>query len=242
MRLTRIYQPGEFTLDEIIPLSATASQHVGRVLRMKVGDYVTLFNGINYEYNAKIVTINKREVYVEIQKIQQLSRESNLYIHLAQGISKGDKMDFVVQKSVELGVTNIIPILSERCNVNINVERLTKKQKQWQDQAISACEQCGRNFIPTIEEPCKFNSFLEMCNTTHKFILYPDATMSWHDYPNISQEITVLIGPEGGFSNKEITLAENFNFKPINLGPRILRTETAAISTISIMQALFGDI
>ncbi len=242
MRQIRIYQPGEFILGQIISLSPAASQHVGRVLRMEVGEEVILFNGLNFEYQTKIVTINKREVCVSINDCQAISRESNLKITLAQGISKGDKMDFVIQKAVELGVTDIIPILSERCVVNLNQERLTKKQNQWQEQAISACEQCWRNFIPTIHEPCKINRFLETCVNENKFVLSPIAQKSWHDYKNINQELTILIGPEGGFSPDELKLAENFNFNPVNLGPRILRTETAAITTISIIQALYGDI
>lgn len=242
MRLTRIYQPGAFTPGEIIPLSAAASQHVGRVLRMNVGDIITLFNGNNFEYQSKIVTINKREISVIIETSMYLSRESNLTINLAQGISKGDKMDFVIQKAIELGVTNIIPILSERCVVNLSAERLSKKHKQWQDQTISACEQCGRNFIPTIYEPIKFNNFLETCNSSNKFVLSPIAEKSWHDYKDIDTEVTILIGPEGGLSHQELKLSEKFNFNPVNLGPRILRTETAAITTVSIIQTLFGDI
>jgi 16S rRNA (uracil1498-N3)-methyltransferase len=242
MRLTRIYQPGEFTPGEIIPLSEAASQHVGRVLRMEIGDNVTLFNGNNFECLSKIVTINKREVSVVIETRTYLSRESSLTINLAQGISKGDKMDFVIQKAIELGVTNIIPILSERCVVNLSQERMSKKHKQWQDQTISACEQCGRNFIPKIFEPCKITNFLENCNSSNKFVLSPTAPNSWHSYTNIEKEVTILIGPEGGLSSQEVELAEKFNFNPINLGPRILRTETAAITTISIIQTLFGDI
>lgn len=242
MRLTRIYQPGEFIPGQIISLSASASQHVGRVLRMEIGEPLIIFNGLNIEYAAKITTINKREVYVVIEESQYLSRESNLKITLAQGISKGDKMDFVIQKAVELGVTDIIPILSERCVVNLNQERLSKKHRQWQDQIISACEQCGRNFIPKVSEPCKINRFLETSSTNNKFVLSPFAQKSWHDYQNIEQNITILIGPEGGLSQEELLLSEAFNFKPISLGPRILRTETAAITTISIIQNLFGDI
>lgn len=242
MRLTRIYQSGKFTQGEIIHLTPAASQHVGRVLRMKIGDMLTLFDGLNYEFLSKIVNINKHEVSVIIEESRYLSRESKLNINLAQCISKGDKMDLVIQKAVELGVCQVFPIISERCVVSINNERLLKKQKQWQDQAISACEQCGRNLIPIIHEPIKIKYFLEQNHKSNSFILSPLAEKSWHDLKNLENDLTILIGPEGGLSADEILLAEKQGFESINMGPRILRTETAAIAAISIIQALFGDI
>ena len=242
MRVTRIYQPGEFSPGEIIPLSTQASQHVGRVLRMKSGDNILLFNGNNYQFPAKIVEISKREVTVEIKSIEQHSVESNFKVHLGQCISKGDKMDLVMQKAVELGVTTITPIFSKFCNVNLDAKRIEKKHKQWQEQVISACEQSGRNYMPPVNFPCKIQNFIENCQAKHKLLLHPTANTSLHDYQDISNDVIILIGPEGGLAENEINRAEQCAFKPIKMGPRILRTETAAISALSVLQAIYGDL
>lgn len=242
MRTTRIYQPGDFSPGEIISLSAPASQHVARVLRMRLNDQLILFNGNNKQFLAKIVTIDKRAVSLTILSAEERSCESKLKIHLGQCISKGDKMDLVIQKAVELGVSSITPIFSQFCNVNIDNKRTEKKHKQWQDQVISACEQSGRNFLPTINFPCKLQNFIEQCSTEDKFVLHPSAAKSWQEYPDIIDEVSVLIGPEGGLSDTEIKAAQELDFKPLSMGPRVLRTETAAISILSILQALYGDI
>lgn len=242
MRVTRIYQPGEFSPGEIIPLSAPASQHVGRVLRMKIGESILLFNGNDYQFPAKIVETTKREVRVEILDAIQHSVESSLKIHLGQCISKGDKMDLVMQKAVELGVTTITPIFSKFCNVNLDEKRIEKKHRQWQDQVISACEQSGRNYLPTVNIPCKIHNFIESCKASNKLILHPTANKSLQDYQDINEDVIILIGPEGGLAADEIIHAEKFAFKPLKMGPRILRTETAAISALSILQALYGDL
>lgn len=242
MRVTRIYQPGEFSPGEIIPLSTPASQHVGRVLRMKIGDSILLFNGNNYQFPAKIVEVSKREVKIEIQDAKQHSVESHLKIHLGQCISKGDKMDLVMQKAVELGATSITPIFSKFCSVNLDEKRIEKKHKQWQEQVISACEQSGRNYLPIVNFPCKIQNFIENCEASHKLILHPTANSSLQDYKDISKDVTILIGPEGGLAEDEVNYAQKFEFKPIKMGPRILRTETAAISALSILQAIYGDL
>lgn len=242
MRIPRIYQVGDFEPEQIITLSPHASQHVGRVLRMKAGEKVIIFTGNNYQYLATIINDNKRSIDVKINDKNLVNRESNLSIHLAQCISKSDKMEFVVQKAVELGVNSITPILSERCNVHLDAKRMEKKQHQWQEIAISACEQSGRNTIPLIANPCKIQEYMQICKTKNKFILEPTTNFSWRNYPNLSDEISLLIGPEGGLTNDEVLNSRKFNFNPLNLGPRILRTETASISIISIMQALYGDL
>lgn len=241
MRTTRIYQPGDFSSGEIISLSAAASQHVARVLRMQIADPLLIFNGKNQQCHARIATIDKRTVSVIINQVAELSVESNLKIHLGQCISKGDKMDLIIQKAVELGASSITPILSQYCNVNIDAKRTDKKHRQWQEQIISACEQSGRNFLPKLNYHCKLKTFIEQCESKHKFILHPRNAKPWREYPNIDDEVSILIGPEGGLSDLEILAGKERNFQPVNMGPRILRTETAAISALSILQTLYGD-
>ena len=241
MRTTRIYQPSDFSPGEIISLSAAASQHVARVLRMQITDQLLLFNGKNQQCHATIATLDKRAVTVIINQVEELSVESKLQIHLGQCISKGDKMDLVIQKAVELGVSSITPIFSQHCSISIDAKRTAKKHKQWQEQIISACEQSGRNLIPILNYPCKLRVFIEQCKSKHKFVLHPKNAKSWHEYSSVSDEVSILIGPEGGLSELEMLATKEFQFQPVNMGPRILRTETAAISAISILQALYGD-
>lgn len=242
MRKIRIYQNGNYQPRQIITLSASASQHVGRVLRMQSGEKITLFNGDNHEYLATITNIDKREVTVTIENSLENNIESPLKIHLAQAISKGDKMEFVIQKAVELGAASITPLITTRSIIKLDEERLTKKHSQWQAIAIAACEQSGRNTIPEIKIPCLLTKYLQQSNTKNKLILFPKAQKSWRNYPNISNEVSLLIGPEGGLDDEEIKQASQFQFQPLSLGPRVLRTETATITAISVLQALFGDL
>ncbi|MDF1757799.1 MAG: 16S rRNA (uracil(1498)-N(3))-methyltransferase [Legionellaceae bacterium] len=242
MRLIRIYQSGNHLPGQIISLSESASQHVGRVLRMRPGDSLNLFDGTNHEYPSTISAINKREVMVEINQKNFVSRESNIQVNLAQAISKGDKMELVVQKAVELGVTTINPLITKRCGINLDEKRISKKQHQWQSIAIAACEQSGRNQVPIIEKPLLLSEYLTICQAENKFVLYPKACKTWREYKGINKNIALLIGPEGGLDEEEITQAEKHNFQPLSLGPRVLRTETAAITAISILQAVYGDL
>lgn len=242
MRIVRIYQPGTYAEGDLVPLSTTATQHVSIVLKMPVGAHITLFNGNNIEYDSIIHTVEKKKVLVQIMSSATIHRESPKPIHLAQAISKGERMELVVQKAVELGVTSITPILSERCVVKMDAERMNKKQTQWQAIAVSACEQCGRNQIPTIHLPTTLHTFLKACTTPVKLILHPFATLSLRTMACDLSATTLLIGPEGGFSDTEITLSMAHGFQALRLGPRTLRTETAAISALSVLQALAGDL
>lgn len=242
MRKIRIYQAGTYLPGQIISLSESASQHVGRVLRMQTGDEIILFDGANNEYEATISEVNKNTVKVQIINTRTINLESPLKIHLAQAIPKGDKMELIIQKAVELGAAIITPLLTKHCAFHLDAKRLQKKQAQWQAIAISACEQSGRNQIPIIAEHCNLLKYLKECQTKTKLILYPNAQKSWRQYADISESVSILIGPEGGFSTEEVNLALDNNFIPLKLGPRILRTETAAIASISILQAIFGDL
>jgi len=242
MRKIRIYQPGEYQVGELIELSEEAGQHAGVVLRKQSGDELILFSGNNKEYLTRIETVNKKKVGVLILQVEEQSRESPLQMHLGQAISKGEKMEYIVQKAVELGVSSITPLLTERCAVKIEKQRLLKKQQQWQAIAISACEQCGRNQVPVIHTPMLFNEFVQQPNSATRFILHPEGGKSWRDWQHHLDALTIIIGPEGGLTELELNQASQHDFAPITLGPRVLRTETAAITALSIFQAVFGDL
>ncbi|WP_133127636.1 16S rRNA (uracil(1498)-N(3))-methyltransferase [Legionella nagasakiensis] len=241
MRKIRIYQPGHYATGQILELSSGASQHVGVVLRMQPGDKFILFAGDNREYSATISEIHKKKVIVTINAVATIDRESPRPIHLAQAISKGERMELVIQKAVELGVTSITPLLTERSVVRLDPERLAKKHAQWQAIAIAACEQSGRNKLPLIHPASSLDDYLRQCNSTLRLVLYPHASCSWKEY-TFTGDIALLIGPEGGLSADEIAKAQAMQFKSLSLGPRILRTETAAITALSVLQAVSGDL
>lgn len=242
MRTIRIYQPGHYAVGERITLTETAGQHVGVVLRMQPNETLILFCGDNREFYATILSVHKKKVMVTITAVCDVNRESPRAIHLAQAISKGDRMEWVMQKAVELGVTSITPLLTEHCVVRLDAERLAKKQAQWQAIAIAACEQSGRNQVPIVHPACSLDVYLHACDATIKLVLHPQAASSWRDYTSIAGDIALLIGPEGGLSEEEIEHAHAHAFQSLCLGPRVLRTETAAITALSVLQAVAGDL
>lgn len=242
LRTIRIYQPGPYDNGHTVELSVPASQHVAVVLRMQQGDLLTLFCGDNREYSATIISLHKKKVVVAINSVQDVNRESPRFIHLAQAISKGERMELVIQKAVELGVASITPLLTARCVVRLDAERLAKKQAQWQAITIAACEQSGRNQLPIIHQACELETYLQLCQAQTKLVLHPMSAKSWRDYKLTDADVALLIGPEGGLSDDEVSLAQALTFQPLSLGPRILRTETAAIAAISMIQTISGDL
>lgn len=242
MREVRIYQPGLYQCDQILELSPEAGQHVAVVLRMQPGEKLTLFCGDNREFSASIDTVKKKQVLVTIDSVKEKNRESPLAIHLAQAISKGDRMELVMQKSVELGVSSIIPLITERCVVKLDKERMAKKLHQWQAIVIAACEQSGRNKVPLVHQPLTLEQYVKEAQAKLKLILHPGCTTRWRDYSFEQSDIVLMIGPEGGLSDDEIAFACQHDFLPLSLGPRILRTETAAITALCVLQAVGGDL
>lgn len=243
MSSIRIYQATPLAVNTSIQLSEKASHHVGRVLRAKPGDQLTLFNGQGGEYAAVIKRITKKEVEVDIIAFMAREVESPIDIHLAQGIARGEKMDFIVQKAVELGVKKIIPLITERCNVRLDNEREEKRLQHWQSVAISACEQSGRNYLPEVTAPISFNDWLPHVNADCCFVLSPHETNTLtHTKMPVHTSIVLLIGPEGGLSDAEVNAAKQRHFLPLNLGPRVMRTETAPIAAIAILQYQYGDL
>lgn len=242
VRSVRIYQPGDYAVGDTLELSHEAGQHVGVVLRMREGDTITLFSGDNREFEATLVSVRKNRVSVTLLASHEINRESPRAIHLAQAISKGDRMETVVQKAVELGVASITPVITARCAVKLDNERMQKKCAQWQAIAIAACEQSGRNMVPVIHPVISLAEYLKTNLPALNFVLYPNAGKSWRDYEFVSTDMGLLIGPEGGLSPEEITLLFAHHFAPLSLGPRVLRTETAALVALSVLQAVCGDL
>jgi len=249
MSKPRIYQASIFILHETVKLSDDAFGHLIRVLRLKEGDEVIFFNGNETaQYQAKLVDVTKKQASAEILVKEEVNNESPLNIHLGQGISRGDRMDFTLQKSVELGVNTITPLFTERCGVKLNAERLEKKLQQWQKIVISACEQSGRCIVPTVRQPMLLNEWLAEKTEALKVNLHPKAQHTIISLPALSsiddkgQRVRLLIGPEGGLTDDEIGQANKAKFQDVLLGPRVLRTETAALTAITALQCRFGDL
>lgn len=253
MRVPRIYHPLLTALPEnseqpslaegqVFALSDEAANHVGRVLRMGAGQVLEVFTGDGYDYGAEIVSASKKNVEVRITGRHMNTSESPLKIHLGQGISRGDRMDFVLQKSVELGVHSITPLFTERCGVKLSGERLEKKRQQWQKIVVSACEQSGRAYVPVVHAPISLAQWLQDLPPALRLTLDPQAQRALREQQLQNDHIQLLIGPEGGLTDTEVAAAAHAQFQPVQLGPRVLRTETAALTALSIVQYQFGDL
>ncbi len=242
MRIPRIYHPEPVVSHSEFALSEEAAGHVGRVLRMTTGQQIDIFDGSNQVFSATIVQADKKRVTVSVEDGVTDDRESPLYLHLGQVISRGEKMEFTIQKSIELGVNQITPLLSERCGVRLDAERLEKKRQQWQKIAIAACEQSGRNVVPEIRPVMQLSQWCAEAEQGLKLNLHPRASQSINTLPLPVSRVRLLIGPEGGLSAEEISLAAEQGFTDILLGPRVLRTETAALTVLTALQVRFGDL
>lgn len=242
MRIPRIYLEELLVVDEVFSLSSDAANHVGNVLRLKSGSPVVLFNGDGNEYSAELLSVEKRKVSVRVDAKLSIGVESPLSIHLGQGISRGDRMDFVLQKSVELGVSEITPLITERCGVKLNEDRWLKKHQQWQKIIFGACEQSGRNVVPKLHMPVQFSEWMQQSTNQLRLTLHPRAERRLSEFKPTPHGVRLLIGPEGGLSEQEIYQTEEYGFHEALIGPRILRTETAALAAITALQSHFGDL
>ncbi|MEZ9230045.1 16S rRNA (uracil(1498)-N(3))-methyltransferase [Vibrio amylolyticus] len=242
MRTPRIYHSQPISQLGTLNLDDDAAGHIGRVLRMKAGQEILLFDGSGAEFPATIQETTKKHVSVNVQERIERSSESPLDLHLGQVISRGDKMEFTIQKSVELGVNTITPLISERCGVKLDAKRFEKKLAQWQKIAISACEQCGRNTIPVIRPIMQLEQWCAEQTDGLKLNLHPRAKYSINTLPEPINKVRLLIGPEGGLSSQEIDMTQAYQFEETLLGPRVLRTETAALTAITALQVRFGDL
>ncbi len=245
MRLTRVYTPDLLSVDATVVLSAMPSAHLIKVLRLRAGAKAVLFNGDGSDYLCEILTAKPEAAQLQILSAQPAAPESPLKITLLQAICRGDKMDWVLEKATELGVSHVIPVQSERSEVQLDKERANKRREHWQRVIISACEQSGRAFVPQVEAlqtlPQRLSGAI---SGTTKLILEPGgAPISSSMIPIVREmsSVVLAVGPEGGWSERDLTQLALGGFSAVAIGPRVLRTETAGIAAISVMQAFCGD-
>lgn len=241
MSTPHLYQPAKLHTGLELILTPEVSKHLMQVLRWPLNEPFRLFNGEGGEYQAKIIKSEKKQTIAHIGQFYPENLSSPVEIHLGQGISRGEKMDFTIQKAVELGVTHVTPLLTERCNVKLPADRWEKRVQHWRSVAIAACEQSGRNILPVILEPQSPLEWVNRLTVDLKLMLDPTGSQQLKDLSVSPNSIALLIGSEGGLSVNEQKLAKQQNFIGLNLGPRILRTETAAIAAIAVIQSTFGD-
>jgi 16S rRNA (uracil1498-N3)-methyltransferase len=242
--LTRVYVEGGLSIGQLLSLEGNAANHIARVLRLRVGDALTLFDGRGGEYAAHVKEMRKDTVLVNISEHRPLERESPCELTLAQGISRGERMDWVVQKATELGVARIQPLFTERSVVHLDEKQAVRKVQHWRSIAIAACEQSGRNRVPDIAAPVGLHDFLQAGagGAGMGLLLSPGATARIADIATLESGATVLIGPEGGLSDIEQEAAVSRGFTLVRMGPRVLRTETAAVCALTLLQQRFGDL
>lgn len=247
MRLYRTYhpQPIEKVFPQDVQLADDSFHHLIKVLRLGVGEEIHLVDNSDGHFVGNLSQVNKKNAIVTIKEYVKATNESPIHIHLIQGISRGDRMDLTIQKAVELGVTEITPVFTERCGVSLKGERLEKKVEHWQQIAISACLQSYRDTIPQVNPPVDLYKLLNQLDTSNPeeiFInLNPFAGTKIKEIDPKYKKFTILIGSEGGLSDGEINKALEAGFKDFRLGPRVLRTETTALTVITILQSQFGD-
>ena len=242
-RLSRIHVDAPLAKGVRLALPDSATAHLLRVLRLGVGDTCVLFNGDGNDYAATIVSVAKKIAEVQVTDVYPIDNESPLRITLAQALARGEKMDWIIQKATELGVSAIQPIVSERTEVKLDGERADKRHAHWRAVAIAACEQCGRAQLPLIAEPLALQHYAtKLGSAALKLMLDPEAeltlrTLSLADVSNIE----LAIGPEGGFSQRDLAQLKAAGFIGLRLGPRVLRTETAGLAVLAALQGLVGD-
>jgi len=244
MPRTRLHIPASIGVNATLELDAEKARYVSRVLRLRVGDPLTVFDGLGAEFRATITELGKSSAAVIVGEEVATRTESSLRIHLVQGVSRGERMDFVVQKATELGVKRISPVLTEFGVVKLDKARAEKRREHWQKVAASACEQCGRVRLPLIDIPLPLKHWFgsKPDQVDAELILKPGASTPLAGIGPPETKVCVLVGPEGGFSDSEFEDAAIAGFEPVSLGPRVLRTETAAVAALAVLQTLWGDL
>jgi len=244
VRISRIYCPVALSRGRIIELDGQAAVHLTRVLRLRAGDALCLFNGEGGEFAARLLEAGRRTARVEVGEFVDRELESPLELVLAQGVSRGERMDYTVQKAVELGVSRIVPLETSRTTVNLGGERRDKRRTHWQGVVVAACEQSGRNRVPPVAPVRTLEDWLAQVASEDglKLVLHHRAEQSLSALPRPDGPVMLLIGPEGGLAPAEIDAAMASGFHPLRLGPRVLRTETAAVVAMSVLQGLWGDL
>lgn len=241
MRLTRVYVATVLEPGAVVTLPSDTGSHVAKVLRARAGDELVLFNGDGREFGGEVESVRGSRVTVSVGRAQTINRESSLAVTLVQCVPRGDRMDFIVQKATELGITHLIPVTSQRSVVRLDERQSETKAAHWRAVAVSACEQCGRNRLPQIDAPRPLIDYLGAAeNSGPRLVLEPDSPpggAAWR----IESRVELAIGPEGGFAPEELEAFQLAGFEHVRLGPRILRTETAALAAIAWLQTRYGD-
>jgi 16S rRNA (uracil1498-N3)-methyltransferase len=243
--MTRIHVPGPIEAGRECTLGASQSHHLSSVLRLKPGDALVLFDGAGAEYAATVLRAGKRGVTITVRERKTVSRESPLAVTLAQAVSSGERMDYTIQKAVELGAAAIQPLAASRSIVRLSAERAGRRAAHWQAIAVAACEQCGRNHVPSVAAVLPLGRWLAQLpaagDGARRLLLTPRADTRLRDLGPPRRSVILLAGPEGGYTQEEEAAARRAGFVPVSLGPRVLRTETAAVAALAALQALWGD-
>ena len=243
MRLTRIFCDGALKSNSHLDLPAAGANHLVRVLRLREGAPLTVFDGVGNEFRADIARIAGDRVTVALGLQVPAATESPLNLTLIQGVSRAERMDWTLQKATELGVSAIAPVLTARSVVRLDARQAEKKLGHWRGIVISACEQCGRARLPSVAPPLSVRDYLGSVRKEGlRLVLSPVAPGSLAGLSSLPSKVELLIGPEGGLDDEELLAAERVGFMPVRLGPRVLRTETAAVVALTVLQALWGDL
>jgi 16S rRNA (uracil1498-N3)-methyltransferase len=242
MSLPRFHVDTVLAAGSHVELPSSAAHHAANVLRMRVGDTLVLFDGRGGEYSAHLESVDRKHVVAGVDSHHDIERESSLAVTLVQAVSSRERMDVTLQKAVELGVARIVPVMSQRGVVRLSGERAGQRVQHWQQVVIAACEQCGRNRVPPVEALVPLAAFLEPSSpATVRWMLSPHAGHTLRSLEKPRTAVELLVGPEGGLTGEEERAAGVAGFMPLRIGPRILRTETAAPALLAAMQALWGD-
>lgn len=241
MRIPRAFVEAKLSVGAQMALPEEVHNHLVKVLRMRVDQQLVLFNGDGNDYLARLTEVEKRRSVVSIESAEERTNESPLRIEIGQGLSRGERMDFAIQKATELGVRAITPLFTERSEVRLNAERQAKRTKHWQQVAISACEQSYRATLPSIAEPQLLSDWLISCDAELKLVLSPHTEPLVLGELQRPKSVALLIGPEGGLEESEVEQAIAAGFHPWLLGPRVLRTETAPVAAAAVLHYLWGD-
>jgi 16S rRNA (uracil1498-N3)-methyltransferase len=242
MRTIRSFVDRPLAVGDVFALPEAVGNHLVRVLRLDVGDACVLFNGDGHDYAATLQSREKRGSTVQVLGRREVGNESPLRITLVQGIARGEKMDLILQKATELGVVAFAPVSTDRTEVRLDAERAEKKMAHWRGVLASACEQCGRARLPELAAPRALSDTVAADANTHRFLLDPEATDAIADLAlPADASISLAIGPEGGFSDRDRAMLRAGGYRGLRLGPRILRTETAGLAAIAALMAMYGD-
>lgn len=241
MRQSRVYTPQRLSLAETVELSATASHYISRVLRSSTGDRICLFNGDGKNYLGEIKEIQKKNVLVTLIDSEDPGNESPLKVTLVQAVSRGERMDYSLQKATELGVFCIQPVISLRVEVRLDEKRQARRLAHWQGVVISACEQSGRATVPEVKAPVSLDQWVAGVDESTRLVLDPLAVTKLSSFSLPGDSVSMLVGPEGGFTDQEMEMLRSGSVTAVSFGPRILRTETAGPAAIAVLQSMAGD-